>query len=462
VVELSQRALEDRRARAARRTELARAIEEADNEIGGLELRHTECEQALETWKRAWEERITPLGLPSGADAVEALEVLDRLAELFSKMGNIRQLRRRVGGIERDRTRLSEDVHSLVQRHVPSLLGLSAADAGDRLVQAYHRAQSEHREREKIQEDLSSRRAELRECEQAAAGARATIEELRQLAKVDAVEDIERAEMVAVKAAELDAELCGIEEDLYQAGEGATIEQLVEQAGDVDPDAIRPRLAEIGSEIEEANDRRAELLQQIGSLEEGLKHLEAGERAADAAVEAQEYLATIKNGVSKYVRLRLGALLLHREIDRYRERAQGPLLLRANTLFPRLTLGRYASLRVGFDSGDEPVLRCVRHDGTELGVEELSDGTRDQLYLALRVATLEHHAESSEPMPVVLDDVLIHFDDTRAAAALGILAELAKHVQVLFFTHHAHLIELARATLPEQARVEHELHVVQP
>ncbi len=311
-----------------------------------------------------------------------------------------------------------------------------------------------------IEADLQAKRAERGESEKVATRAALEIEELRQLAKVESPENLERAEHAAVEAAELDRELRKIEEELYQAGEGATIDELIEQARGVDADAARSRLQDIEAEMEEVQDRRAYLLQQIGSWEEGLRHLEAGNRAADAAVEAQEYLAAIKNGVSKYVRLRLAALLLRREIERYRERAQGPLLARANKLFPRLTLGRYTVLRVGFDSGDEPVLRCVRDDGTEVSVEGLSDGTRDQLYLALRVATIEHHAESNEPMPVVLDDVLIHFDDTRAAAALEVLAELAKHTQVLFFTHHQHHVDLAHATLPDSARVEHELHPV--
>lgn len=385
--------------------------------------------------------------------------MLDELTELFAKMDSIRQFRRRIDGIERDAARFADLVSSLVDRHASNLSGLAAADAADHLLHAYQQAQSDQRARSTVEADLEAKRADRSGCEDVATRAALEIEELQQLAKVESPENLERAEQAAVEAAELDRELREIEEELYQAGEGATIEELIEQARGVDADVARSRLQEIEAEMEEEQDRRAHLLEQIGSWEEGLRHLEAGNRAADAAVEAQEYLAAIKNGVSKYVRLRLAALLLRREIERYRERAQGPLLARANTLFPRLTLGRYAGLRVGFDSGDEPVLRCVRDDGTEVSVEGLSDGTRDQLYLALRVATLEHHAESNDPMPVVLDDVLIHFDDTRAAAALEVLAELAEHTQVLFFTHHRHLVDLTRSTLPESVRVEHELRL---
>ena len=68
-------------------------------------------------------------------------------------------------------------------------------------------------------------------------------------------------------------------------------------------------------------------------------------------------------------------------------------------------------------------------------VEGLSDGTRDQLFMALRLATISGSQESAEPMPLVLDDVLVHFDTERAKATLEVLAEFSKRTQVLLFTH---------------------------
>jgi uncharacterized protein YhaN len=74
----------------------------------------------------------------------------------------------------------------------------------------------------------------------------------------------------------------------------------------------------------------------------------------------------------------------------------------------------------------------------------LSDGTRDQLYLALRLAAIEHHVETVSPCPVILDDILINADNARASATLKVLCDLARRTQVLFFTHHRHLEQLGR------------------
>jgi uncharacterized protein YhaN len=73
----------------------------------------------------------------------------------------------------------------------------------------------------------------------------------------------------------------------------------------------------------------------------------------------------------------------------------------------------------------------------------MSDGTRDQLYLSLRLATLEQHLSRGEPMPFVVDDILIGFDDNRTKVCLAVLAELAVRTQVLLFTHHRRVLELA-------------------
>ena len=150
--------------------------------------------------------------------------------------------------------------------------------------------------------------------------------------------------------------------------------------------------------------------------------------------------------------------MLARETERYRQQNQGPVLARASELFARLTLGSYQALRAGWGDDDVAVLRCVRADGQERGVDALSDGTRDQLYLALRIASLQRHASASgSAMPLIVDDILVHFDDDRARASLTALGELADTTQILFFTHHRRLVELAREAVPAGRLVEHRL-----
>ena len=91
--------------------------------------------------------------------------------------------------------------------------------------------------------------------------------------------------------------------------------------------------------------------------------------------------------------------MLHRAIESYREKHQGPVLSRASELFSSLTLGDFGALTTGFGDDDKPVLVAIRKNKEQVQVEGLSDGTRDQLYLALRLAAIEHHVENGVALP---------------------------------------------------------------
>ena len=108
-----------------------------------------------------------------------------------------------------------------------------------------------------------------------------------------------------------------------------------------------------------------------------------------------------------------------------------------------MTERRFAGLEPDYGSGDEPVLVGVRENGEKVALAGMSDGTQDQLYLALRLASLEKFIAEGEPLPLLVDDALVNFDDARARAALKVLARLAATTQVIFFTHHQHLVHLA-------------------
>ena len=123
-----------------------------------------------------------------------------------------------------------------------------------------------------------------------------------------------------------------------------------------------------------------------------------------------------------------------------------------------MTGGSFEGLRTDFDARGEPVLMGVRTGATEtIGLEAMSDGTCDQLYLALRIASIENWLESHEPIPFIVDDVLLNFDDARAEATLGALADLSRRTQVVFFTHHEHLVAMAQDRLADDILFIHRL-----
>ena len=101
---------------------------------------------------------------------------------------------------------------------------------------------------------------------------------------------------------------------------------------------------------------------------------------------------------------------------------------RAQELLSTMTGGRYQSLTMGEDFS---LRAAAEQEDVQYDAIWRSDGTIDQLYLALRLAVAE---ELTPQAPLILDDALVRFDDERMAAALDILRSMAQSKQVICFT----------------------------
>jgi uncharacterized protein YhaN len=122
-----------------------------------------------------------------------------------------------------------------------------------------------------------------------------------------------------------------------------------------------------------------------------------------------------------------------------------------------LTLNSFQGLGTDFDEKDNPLLIGTRPSNEKVAIGGMSDGTCDQLYLSLRLASIEQRLKDSEPIPLILDDILINFDDDRSLATMKVLSDLSKKTQIIFFTHHRHLLEIAEASISRDILFTHSL-----
>jgi len=129
---------------------------------------------------------------------------------------------------------------------------------------------------------------------------------------------------------------------------------------------------------------------------------------------------------------------------------QPPVLRDASHWLGRLTEGRYVSITTTID---EPRLEVHERDGTVWMPERLSRGTREQVFLALRLALVRDLQRHGVQLPVVMDDALVNFDDERARSAARVLVDFVSDQpgrrQMLVFTCHAHIAEIFAATEAE-------------
>jgi uncharacterized protein YhaN len=249
-------------------------------------------------------------------------------------------------------------------------------------------------------------------------------------------------EQRALRARTLASELEQLDAHLAEVSEGEALEVLVSEARGSDKGAVVSRLLELDEAISALEEQCRDLDRDVRELELGLRAYE-GRAGADAAQELSATVARMAEQSSLWARRKLAAAVLERVVERYRSKHQGPVLSRASELFARLTLGRFSRLEV---SMVELRLECIEAaDGKGLELEQLSRGTRSQLFLALKLASLEQYLQSAPPLPLVLDDVLVEWDDERSRVALEVLAEFSERTQILLFTHHGRDVAAAEA-----------------
>lgn len=174
---------------------------------------------------------------------------------------------------------------------------------------------------------------------------------------------------------------------------------------------------------------------------------------ARVVAERQNLLLEIRERARDHLAARFGLMAFEAGMRRYRDEHRSGMMARASDAFSRLTLGAYDRLASQPDGSSE-ILMALPREGGAKQAKDLSDGTRFQLYLALRIAGYHELAKSRPSVPFIGDDIMETFDDQRAAAAFGLLAEMSRLGQVIYLTHHRHLLDIARAACPGVNAIE--------
>lgn len=406
------------------------------------------AQRAWSDWESQWADALSALGLgaPAGPEAVAAqVNAIDEMREIAVRVNELRH--ERIGKIERDIAAFGRDVVEIVGAVATDLVEAEPEDA----VLELERRLDEARRIREIQKGkdkaIASFEEKINECEESRRHAREVIRHLQETARVENINELRTAIQRSDSLRELKAELSRVTETLAKEGDGLSVAELQDECDAVDLDQIAAREQALGQELEELRDGLMEAREQRTAARQDFEAIGSDDAAAKASAARQEALAELQQVAEQYVRVRSAALLLLWAIDRYRREKQAPLLKLAGQLFDTLTSGSFSDLRVEFDEQDRAHLVGLRPNGSTVGVDGMSSGTTDQLYLALRVASVEDYLERAAALPFVADDLFINFDDGRAAAGFKVLNHLAQKTQVLFFTHHWHLVDVARATL---------------
>lgn len=437
----------------ARKHALQLQHDDATKARGDLADALAQAQTARTDWQHAWASNLAMAGLPEQTEVGAAEGALSLFTAIDEHLNDIRKLRKtRIETMQKDLAELAQAATALAGALAPALVDKPATEIGALLNNRLARAREAHKESIRLGAELKRFDADLVKAGQQLANAGARIAPLMKIAGTSNRHELRQAIARSDERRLIAQAMSEAREAAETGGDGLSLEALRDEVANADLAQVAVRLGEMPGELEAISERRNECTEKLTTARAERDRIAGRDDAARAEAARQEALARMADAAERFIKVHIGARLLRWAIDRYRETRQGPLLARASEIFAGLTLGSFTRLVVDFES-DPPTLDGMRPGGTTVGITGLSDGTRDQLYLALRLAALEMHIDQAHALPFLADDLFINYDDARARAGLEALAALSEHTQIVFMTHHEHLVPVVRSVFGEAVNI---------
>ena len=390
--------------------------------------------------RQQWCAALREAGLPETVRVNEALDVWRRLANFGELQQRYDALSAEIERRSRPLRHFHQTVETLRQELSPHATGASLLQLLDdwelRLVEF-----DEHttRRRELIRE-LRQRQRAIRRCQRTYEKLKWKQSALLIAGGAESVEDFEQRHYWAELKQELTEELDAARRELAEVGQTEPHLALVEDdllAFNAQKNAdclevLNQELADLDRDLQAA-------LVELGEVGGELERLRSDERPSQLLFEREQAAYRLKQEAEKLLAVQWTARLLGDVRQQFQREEQPEVLASASRFLERLTEGRHRHIWAPL--GEQRL--CVDDErGNSFHVEQLSNGAREQLFLAVRLALVEHFTARGVKLPLVLDDVIVNFDRQRTDSALGVLTDFAaRGQQIVLLTCHSHIAD---------------------
>ncbi|MCP3966971.1 MAG: AAA family ATPase [Lentisphaerae bacterium] len=202
---------------------------------------------------------------------------------------------------------------------------------------------------------------------------------------------------------------------------------------DLSLDVLEEQIAEVKSDKNQLGQKIDELNAKRGSIENELQNITSDDQLIQLRNERERVIQQVRDAAGEWAVYVTANTILNKSIARYEREKQPEVLRQASEIFKNFTSGRYIGISKPLESDE---LQILTSNKTMMNVTQLSRGTREQLYLAMRLGLIEQYEQQTEALPVVFDDILVNFDQQRLQTAVKTLNKFAEKRQVIMLTCH--------------------------
>lgn len=448
---LARQTLED----TGRAQERARAIEAARAKLKKRKQKVGELERRLSDAEAEWRVQAdaSPLKLDDPSGFYDALPILRNLGPRLPKR---EKLSGRIEAMKKDTDDFAKTVRDLNARLGGELHDedfILAQQLIDRLKSAEQAGHDLQTLKTQIQEQEDMLVSVGKEFKNIAAAVEEMATAFPDAAAIKTTEEMRTAVSNAEKADGLRQGIADLQRRIMLRLGQDEFNAALEPLENTDIPAATARMQAVKADLAEASNTLEGTIGDLRAARDALAAVGGDDAVARLQEKRQVLLLDMAEQAKNSLRLRLGILLAEQALTRYRETHRSGMLAATEQAFTKLTAGRYARLVTQPDGQNEVLLAVRGEDNRSISAAKMSKGTRFQLYLALRLAGYGQFVTDGTLLPFIADDILETFDNTRTSAALDLLGQISQSGQALYFTHHEHVVDLARERLGDGCQI---------
>ncbi|OAO89195.1 hypothetical protein AXX17_ATUG03370 [Arabidopsis thaliana] len=440
---LAKEAEQDRAAVAS--LELRSRMEQAERESARVEQELSESKNLLIAVRDQWKEWLTLRSLPPELEPASLPEFIQLAEQALQLLRQRSRLEERSAAIAAQLAAFEAEAAGWLLLH-PHPLD-AQADSVTALKQLYREALAQKEtaaEARRQDEHVKAAEASVAAARTHLADAEAAVAE-PMLAGGPADEAAYAARIVIdARRLALRQEMREAELRLEAGRDETTRQELFKLLNEHDASALTALLEKARTELARLEAEQAERLDRRGRLAQELSRLRSEAEIEDRAFALGERQAELDRLADRYTMLALTAELIRQTRSSFEEERQPDVLRLASDYFGTMTGGRYRRIMAPQDT---QTLLAEDQEKRIIESAYLSRGTQEQLYLSLRLA-LAGAASAGTPLPLLLDDLFVHFDAQRLERGIDVLEEASRVRQTIFFTCHEHIARLVKERLP--------------
>ncbi|MCE4223300.1 AAA family ATPase [Methylobacterium sp. C25] len=424
---------------------LRKDVEERERDLAARRGAVGQAEASEAEWDAAWAETCAGCWFGEGGTVpgLPALrEMLAAIEELAPAVKDKTGLAYRIEAMLKD-----QEAFRAASASIAGELGLAETadplDLARRVGERIREASAERDRRQKLTvaaEEAGARKAGLDEAQAIHAGRKA---EMTSLFAVETLAEVGQRLADVGRRSELREQAEAAEREILDALRLTSIGEAEQRLDAADRAALDTEVAQLRQRLDDQDRLCQESFAQRSEAVAKVEAIGGDDKVAEIESRRRTTLLEIEEGAARYLQLRAGTAATEYGLRVYRERHRSAMMTRASEAFRTISRGAYSGLAAQ-PAKDGETLIALSAGGGSKEADQLSKGTRFQLYLALRVAGYHEFVQARAPLPFIADDIMETFDDFRAEEAFGLLAGMARVGQVIYLTHHSHLCDVAR------------------